>query len=467
MTVVATSMPTAAGELHGVELYAWIFAGYMLASTVMVPIFGKLADLYGRKPVLLTGLVVFLLGSGLCGAATSMRQLILFRVLQGLGAGAVTPTALTIVGDLFTLEQRARVQGLVAAVWGVAGLTGPAVGGYIVKWLSWRWVFLLNLPFGLLSAVIVVLAYHERVARRRRKLDVAGALTLAAAVLTLLYGVQRGGRAWPVLLLAAALAATFVVIEGRATEPLLPLALFRRRVMVVASVAGTLIGAAMFSVTTFVALYVQTVLGRPATVAGAVITPMMVGWPIASTLSGRLLPRVGFRPLVRVGFLICALGAGGLALTLTPGHALLWSRVALGMVGVGLGLANTALVIAVQTTSTWSERGVATSSTMFFRSIGGTVAVGTLGGILAAGLTSGQSKLLESLLGPHRPGEAALEPAARQALGHALESSLGLVLWILAGVALAAFVVGLFFPKLSGKQAPVTPGEVDAEAASP
>ncbi|HEY6096445.1 MAG TPA: MFS transporter, partial [Candidatus Deferrimicrobium sp.] len=256
MTVVSTAMPTAVGDLGGIHLYAWVFAAYMLTATVTLPIYGKLADLYGRKPVMLVGLALFLGGSFLCGHAGSMNTLILFRAIQGLGAGAIQPIAMTIVGDLFDVHQRGRIQGILGAVWGLAGLIGPVLGGAIVHWLSWRWVFYVNIPLGLGCAAALLLAYHEEVARRDHRLDFAGAALLSTTVVLSLLATRSRAEGLGFLPAAAVALALFLWVERRAEEPLFPLDLFSRRVMAVASATGALVGAAMISVVTFVPLYV-------------------------------------------------------------------------------------------------------------------------------------------------------------------------------------------------------------------
>jgi EmrB/QacA subfamily drug resistance transporter len=384
-TAVSTAMPTVISDLGGIAHYAWVFTAYMLASTVVVPICGKLADLHGRKPTLLAGIALFLIGSMLSGQARTMGQLIAFRAVQGLGAGAVQPVALTIVGDLFELRERAKMQGLFGAVWGVSGLVGPLLGGVIVSTIGWRWIFYVNVPFGLASAALLALFHHERVARREHGLDVLGAGVLSLAVVALLLGAQ-GGRALVALPAGLVLLLAFVAVERRAKEPLLPMPLFRRRVIATASVAGALIGGAMTSMVTYVPLHVQGVLGGTPSLAGAAIAPMVIGWPIASALSGRIIPRVGFRPLVRVGFLVVLAATIWTALVMNGRATPETARLPAGLLGVGLGLANTPLLLAVQTSVEWRERGVATASTMFFRMIGATLAVGAMGGVLASSL---------------------------------------------------------------------------------
>ncbi|MGC4000661.1 MAG: MDR family MFS transporter [Anaeromyxobacter sp.] len=279
MTVVSTAMPTVAGELGGLHLYAWAFAGYMLTATVSVPIWGKLADLRGRKGVMLVGLVLFLVGSAACGFAPDMRALIAARAVQGLGAGAIQPTTLTIVGDLFDVRTRGRMQGLFGGVWGLAGLVGPLVGGALVHFLSWRWVFWINLPFGVASALVLASAYHERPERHAHRLDLGGAALLSVAVVAALLAARSPATGRVAAPVAVAALLLFLWVERRAVEPLLPLDLFRQRVIAVASGAGALVGAAMIGMVTFVPLWLQAVVGASPTQAGGAIAPMAVGWP--------------------------------------------------------------------------------------------------------------------------------------------------------------------------------------------
>lgn len=447
MTVVSTAMPTAVGDLGGIHLYAWVFAAYMLTMTVTLPIHGKLADLYGRKPVMIAGVAVFLGGSLLCGLADGMNELILFRAIQGIGAGAIQPVALTIVGDLFDVHQRARVQGLLAAMWGFAGLIGPVLGGAIVQWLSWRWVFFINIPPGLACAAVLLFAYHEKVEPREHRLDFAGAVLLSLTVVFALLAARSGEEAAAFVPAAAVCLALFLWTERGAPEPLLPLDLFTHPVIAVASASGVLVGAAMISVVTYVPLYVQSVLAGSPTEAGSVIAPLSVGWPIASTLSGRLLPRIGYRAPICGGLGVASGAALLLAFLLRPGVDLWVPRILTFIYGMGLGFANTPLIIAVQSCVPWERRGVATASTMFSRTIGGTLSVGILGGVLAAALSGSGAPAgaVDRLLGP---GRDLLPPAVVSGISGALQSGMERILWAVAAIAFAGFAASLFFPAL-------------------
>jgi EmrB/QacA subfamily drug resistance transporter len=458
VTVVSTAMPTVVGRLGGVDLYAWVFAAYVLVSTIGIPIFGKLADLYGRKPVILGGIVVFLVGSIACGQAHTMALLIAFRAVQGLGAGAMQSMSLTIVGDIFTLHERSRMQGVMGAVWGVAGLVGPLAGGLIVKLLGWPWVFYINVPFGLASMVLLAIHLHERVEVQRRPLDWLGALLLGVAVTALLVG-ARGSAALVALPIGVGCAALFLWVEKRAPEPLLPLDLFRIRVLSVASAGGALIGGSLLSALTFVPLFVQGVAGGSPTEAGAAIAPMAIGWPLASALAGRLLPKVGFRPLVRAGLALNAIAAIGLAVMLDADASPGLPRFLMALFGIGLGFANTALLIAVQSSVGWQRRGVTTASTMLFRMLGGALAVGGLGELLAKSLRDRPELVRDAARLLSDPTLHEGGASHHQELARVLAASLHQVFWVIAAMSTAAFAIGLAFPRIDFDREPTPSGE--------
>jgi EmrB/QacA subfamily drug resistance transporter len=447
MTVVSTAMPTVVSDLGGIQHYAWVFTAYMLASTITVPIFGKLADLYGRKPILLFGISLFLVGSVASGLSPSMGWLIVFRTLQGVGAGAIQPITLTVIGDIYNLKERANVQGVFSAVWGLSGLLGPLAGGLIVKWLSWHWVFYINVPVGLGAAVLLVAFFHESIEKQRRSLDIVGAVLLALGVVALLLGAQGEGNPTVPLVVAAVLLVAFVLVERKVKEPLMPPVIFTRPAIVIASVCSALFSAAMFGATTYVPLFVQGVLGGTPTQAGGMITPMLVGWPLCSLISGRLIVKVGFRPLILGGLGLSAASMVAIALLLKPGTPLLLPEIAMGLYGCGMGFTATALLIAVQTSVGWELRGVATASNMFFRTIGGALGVGVMGGVLVARLTADPRvpvSAANELLGPEH-GRGLSEEVLRQLSG-SLAGGLATNFWIMAALAVLSFGFSLFFP---------------------
>jgi EmrB/QacA subfamily drug resistance transporter len=448
-TVVTTAMPTVVGQLGGIEDYAWVFTVYLIASTLTVPLLGKLADLQGRKRVVMGGLVIFLVGSIACGLAPSMGALIACRAFQGLGAGAMQLMSLTIAGDIFTLEQRAKVQGLFGGVWGLAGLIGPWLGGFIVHQWSWHWVFFLNVPVGIGAIILLWTSFHEEVTATRRPLDWLGSVLIAGCALALLWASQEPKGLWLSLGLAAVFFAGFVSVERRVAEPVLPLGLFKLPAIAVSATSGALFSAAMYGAITYVPLYVQSVLQGTPTQAGGMITPMIVAWPITSTLGGRLLTRVGFRPLIVGGLGLAAVANFVMASQMKPGAPIWVAQAAMALFGAGLGFANTALLLAVQNSVSWDRRGVATATNGFARSMGSALGVGVIGGVLVSRLTREVGVDLASASAVLRPeGAAKLDPALYATLSGALERGLSLGFWLTFALSVGAFLAALvFFPR--------------------
>jgi len=465
VTIVGTAMPTIITQLGGLASYSWVFSAYMLASTTMTPIFGRLSDLYGRRRIFVIGMVFFLGGSALSGLSQSMFQLIIFRTIQGVGAGALLPLAFTIIGDIYSIEQRTRMQGLFSGVWGLASIVGPLLGGFLVDQVSWRWVFYINIFPGLLTVAILWWALIEPVQRRKRiRIDYAGAVWLAICILAFLLALLEGGQtfAWlsaPIIgLLALSLGSgvAFFWVERRATEPIIPLDLFRHRMFAVASAHGFLAGMALFGSTSFVPLFVQGVIGTSATEAGATLTPQILGWVTASTFSAPFILRLGYRPITLTGMVIMTTGAVLLA---SQGiGATLWSiGLSQILLGAGMGISITALLIAVQNGMTRERMGIATSSLQFSRSIGGTVGVSVMGAVMTGRLISGLSTI--SGLAKNSPGQvsaqALLHQAGQQALSPEMVLALRTVLFnavnpvfliALAGTVLA-LVAAVFVPR--------------------
>jgi EmrB/QacA subfamily drug resistance transporter len=387
--MVSTAMPSIVGSLGGFALYAWVPAVYLLTTAVSTPIYGKLSDLFGRKPVLFCGIGLFLLGSMASGAAPSMLLLIIFRALQGLGAGAVLPTTTTIIADLFTLEERARIQGLFSSVWGVSSVVGPLLGGLLVDTIGWRWIFYLNLPVGLLTLAMFGVYFHERHVTRRHRLDIAGATLLTVTLTSLLLVLLEGDQAWPwvspqsaaLALLAVMSFALFLRQERRAKEPAIPLDLFRSRIIIVSVLGAFFTGAVLVGVSFEVPLFVQGVLGRNALEAGFALAPMSLGWPLAGSQSGRLAIRRGYRATASAGMVCCVVGV---ALLLTLGiNSPYWLVSSCSfLIGIGLGLSSTPTLIAIQSAVAWARRGVATATNMFVRSFGSVVGLAIMGTVV-------------------------------------------------------------------------------------
>lgn len=466
-TVVGTAMPTIIGELGGLSLYPWAFASYLVAATVTGPVFGKLSDTYGRKPVYLTGIFLFLLGSVLCGAAQGMGALIAFRTLQGLGAGAVQPIAITIVGDIFELEQRARVQGLFGLVWGVSAVAGPAVGGVLTDLISWRWVFYVNLPFGIIAAVLLAATLTETFERRTRKVDYLGTslLTggLVAVLLALLGGGLPGGTATTLALLAGGVATlvAFVLVERRAEDPIIPPDLFRERIIAVSSLGNLAMGGVLLGVIVYVPLFVQGSLGGTALTAGAAVATLSIGWPVASFVGGRMLLRTGYRATLLLGAVLIAAGSA-LCVPMDRGTSLAYVVVAVVVIGLGLGFSSTSYLVSVQNAVPWRRRGVATSSVVFFRTVGGSLGVAAMGALLNASLgdryraaaervADGDAGLGRLLSDPN----TLLQPAVRSRipedaygeLAGALAASLSPTFWVLLAFGVSTLAAAVFFPR--------------------
>jgi EmrB/QacA subfamily drug resistance transporter len=431
-TVVSTGMPTIVSQLGGLESYSWVFTAFMLASTTTVPLYGKLSDLFGRRPVFVAAMAIFLIGSALCGLAATMPQLIAFRTIQGIGAGGLLPLVFIIIGDLFSLEQRARLQGLFSGVWGISSITGPLLGGFIVDQASWQWIFWINIIPGLAATAIVWFAWIDRARAHdapKRSIDYAGALLLTAGAVALLMSLTDLGASWALPTLAGALAlfGALVWVEHRASDPVLPIGLFRDRMFLVACGHGILAGCAVFGGATFVPLYVQGVLGTSATEAGAALMPMLLAWVFSSILGTRLLLRLGYHTIALAGMVALVIGAFPLMFLDTQTNRLLLMA-SLGLMGFGMGFSIPAFLIAVQSTVERSKLGTATSTLQFSRSIGGAFGIGIMGAILsaivvahlvAAGLDASTS--LNSLI--DSPGsDSAVQAMLRDALSAGIRS---------------------------------------------
>lgn len=394
-TIIATAVPSIVRDLGGFSQFPWLFSIYLLTQAVTVPLYGKLADVVGRRPVLFFGIGVFLAGSVLCGVAWSMPTLIIARAVQGIGAGAVLPMTITVVGDLYTVEERARVQGYVASVWGAASVIGPTLGGLFSEYLSWRWIFFINIPLGGVAAWMLWRSFHEQVQRRRHQLDLAGAALLATGFSLVILGLLEGGVAWDwgsptsvaVFVAGAVALVAFVVVERRAAEPVLPLWVFSRRVLVGGNLASVAIGVVLIGLTSYVPTYVQGVLGTGALVAGFALAAMTVGWPISAALSGRFYLRIGFRDTALIGSVIVVAGAVLVAL-LGESSSVLAVAAATFVVGVGLGLCSAPVMVAVQSVVDWERRGVVTATNMFSRNLGSAVGVAVFGAIANATLAN-------------------------------------------------------------------------------
>ncbi|MEV6971607.1 MDR family MFS transporter [Hamadaea sp. NPDC051192] len=387
-TVIATAVPSVVASLGGFHQFPWLFSVYLLAQAVTVPIYGKLADLFGRKPMMLLGIGFFLVGSILCGFAWSMVALIIFRAVQGLGAGAIQPMSMTIVGDVYTTAERGKVQGYLASVWAISSVVGPTLGGVFSQFVDWRWIFFINIPLCLLAGVMLLRHLHEDVVRRKPVLDYRGAVLLTTGVTLLILGLLEGGEAWPwvspagigVPAAGLALLVVFVFVERRAAEPVVPLWVFRRRILLTSSLVSAGVGIVLIGLTSYVPTYVQGVLGTGPLVAGFALATFTLGWPLAASQSGRAYMRFGFRTTAIIGSSVAI--AGCLLTTFLGTHTPVWVVGAVCfVVGLGMGWTAAPTLIAAQTTVGWSERGVVTAGNMFSRSVGSAVGVALFGAI--------------------------------------------------------------------------------------
>jgi EmrB/QacA subfamily drug resistance transporter len=425
-TIVSTALPTIVGEFGGLAHLSWIVTAYLLATTIVTPLYGKLGDLFGRKIVLQAAILLFLAGSALCGLSQSMGQLIAFRALQGLGGGGLIVVTMAAIGDIFSPRERGRYQGVFGGIFGLSTVLGPLIGGFFVEHLSWRWIFYVNLPLGLIAVTIIGLAFTAPSPRRRPSIDIAGASLLAVTLTALILLTSLGGHvvAWgspQALGLAAGTVAglaAFIAVERRSAGPILPLHLFGNRVFVIACAVGFIVGLAMFGSVTFMPMYLQVVKAVSPTMAGLALTPMMAGVLVTSIASGQIISRIGhYRPFPIAGtavmtvglFLLATLGVG--TSTWTAGGYML-------VLGLGLGLVMQVLVLAVQNAVDYRDLGVATSGTTLFRSIGGSIGVSLFGAIFTATLTANLADRLPA--GAALP--AATAPDAIQALPAAVRT---------------------------------------------
>jgi EmrB/QacA subfamily drug resistance transporter len=463
-SIVATAMPTIVADLGGFHLFSWAFAVFLLTQAVSIPIYGRLADLYGRKPVFFAGTSLFLVASLLCGLASGMTMFIIFRALQGAGAGAIQPIATTIVGDIYTPAERARVQGYLSGVFGIAAIFGPPLGAFLVEHASWSFVFWINLPIGALSFLMLGLFLPERRQVRPHQTDYAGSTLLilgAGALMLVLIEAQSLSGAMIVALVAGGALALIALAanEKRSAEPIFPGALWRNRVIALGNLGGFTHGALIMAVSGYLPTYVQGAMGGSVLAAGLVLGASSISWAFASFAAGRLMVRTSYRLVAVIGGL--ALVAGSLLLaTLEPGRGLAWAATGSFVIGIGMGFCNTAFVVSIQASVGWTERGVATSSYMFMRIVGQSVGAAVFGAVLNFGLARyapEAGELVNRLLDPgsrHSLGAAELAQ-----LGQAIASSLHLVYTIAVFAALIALILAAALPAALSPTRPHIGGE--------
>jgi len=450
-TIVATAMPTIIGELGGFSLLGWVFAIYLLTQAISVPIYGRLADLYGCRRMFFIGTGLFLLGSILCGFAPSLLWMIIFRAIQGLGAGAITPVASTLIANIYTPAERPKAQGYLASVWGISAIIGPLLGAFIVQHMSWSIVFWVNVPLGLASVLLIARYLPRDDKRKAHKLDLLGTayLTLTiSALLLALFQIESFG-VWSLGLLVVAIAGGALLIrqEKRAPEPLFPLSLWQNKVIVAGNIGGLIIGATMMGTSAFLPTFVQGVMGGTPLQAGTTLALMSIGWPLASMLSGRLMSKTSYRFTALLGAILLTSGSL-LLLILSPQSGLWWARLAALLIGAGMGLCNTTFLVSVQNAAAIEVRGIATASTFFTRMLGSAIGTSLLGATLNTNLQLRLPQItdpIEQLMDiTHRQQ---MEPSQLNSLIWQVAESLHWVFIIGAAIAVMTIVAALLLPK--------------------
>ncbi|AYK58401.1 multidrug efflux MFS transporter MdtP [Bacillus subtilis] len=390
-TIVGTAMPKIVGDLGGLSMMTWLTTAYLLTSTTIVPIAGKLADLLGRRIVYVSGLIIFMAASALCGMANNMTELIIFRGLQGIGGGIMMPMAMIVIGDLFTGKQRAKFQGVFGAIYGLASVIGPQIGGWIVDSLNWKWVFYINLPVGIIAVIFIARGLQGRQQTGPINFDIAGIFTMIVGVVSLLLALSFSGKdyawdSWQILgLFALALIGivSFIIVESKAKEPILPMYLFKNRTFTFLNLIGFFMSIGMFGAITFVPFFMQGIVGVSASESGTIMTPMMISMIITSIIGGQLVYKIGIKSQIITGMLVMA-GGFLLLTTLDLDTSKLVATSFMAIIGLGMGLVMPILTLALQESFSKEELGVVTSSSQFFRSIGGTFGITMLGAVMNA-----------------------------------------------------------------------------------
>jgi Arabinose efflux permease len=479
-TIVSTAIPQIVGDLGGFALFSWVFSIYLLAQTVTIPVYGKLADVFGRKPVLIIGTVIFLAGSMASALAWNMSTLIVFRGLQGLGAGSIMATVYTLAGDLYSVRERAHIEGWLSSVWGVAAIVGPTLGGAFAEYASWRWIFLINLPVGVVAITLMARFLHERPEHHHHTIDYAGSGLMLLAGSALIFALLQGGQAWPWLsapgIVAFAVASVLIGatawVERRAAEPILPRWLWRHRVLAGANLAMVGMGLVLMGPNTYLPTFGQSVLGLGAIAAGLVLASMSIGWPLASSWSGRLYLRIGFRDTALCGAVLVVLAAFGFLALPFPGSVwpVLLDQL---LLGAGFGLLSTPLLVGVQSTVTWRDRGVVTGANIFSRYLGQSLGAAIFGAIFNSAMARELARAPVALR-PHLPHDInavigalhsqELPGTAERYLRRAMYTATHHVYVGLAVVALVTLAIVLLTPRrfpVAREAAGVSDGDID------
>ncbi|MGG1690665.1 MDR family MFS transporter [Heyndrickxia ginsengihumi] len=462
-TIVSTAMPRIVSDLKGIEIMNWVFTIYLLTSAVTVPIFGKLSDIFGRKNIFMIGIITFLIGSTLCGISRSMDMLIICRAIQGIGAGSIMPVTNTIIADIYPHHKRAKMLGFMAAAWGIAGVLGPLIGGFFVDQLSWHWIFFINVPFGLVATIMVIISLKEHMEKRKKKIDILGAITFSIAMLSFLYALQKGGdtNTWSspliigLFILTIIMTGIFLFIESRHEEPMIPLQLFSIRAIALSNLIGFLASAILIGINVYIPMWTQGLLGHGATVSGLMLAPMPVGWTIGSFLGGKIQLNKGTRFAFIVGLILILISECWLS-TFTIDTMEWCFYIFSAISGLGFGIAMTISLVCVQSAVDSSHRGAATASNTFFRNLGQSVGSALFGTYFNATISNSLMKkenpqhltrnALNALINPENAHT--FSTSARNLLRSVLVSGIHHIFITMATVALIGLLLSFAIPQL-------------------
>jgi MFS family permease len=454
-TIVSTSMPTIVATLGGFDLLSWVFTSYLLTQVVTVPIYGRLSDLYGRKPILLIGVALFVAGSILCGFAPSMFALVLCRTVQGLGAGSLVSVGRTLIGDIFTGPERARMQGVVSSVFIGAALLGPMVGAFLATHTIWPMIFWINVPIALFAGAILLWGFREHIEKRRHRIDWGGAALICVGSGTLMFALaQTSSMSFVVkaglLIAALAILAVFAIYERSVPEPIWPMSLFKDRVASSGNLVSLATGATTLGIAAYLPVYIQGVIGDSALVSGFTIMALSAGGPLGAAMAGQVMLRSSYRTSASLGAAIYIVGS--IMMTLLDAHSSAgWAAASGLLMGLGVGMNNNTYLVAVQSESAWNQRGISTSALVFTRILGQAIGASAFGGILNAGLAdylNGHADLVTQVMTP--AGRVALPPATVGAIMAQFDHALHVIFFILVALSFVVIAIGLMLPKGRG-----------------